>query len=454
MRNSLSILIVEDDVFFTEVLKDFLLSRGFEVEVCLSGECAQEMLRSLDFDVAIIDQKLPDIEGVELARWMKEVLPATKIILITAYPDVRKAVKAMKIGVFDYLIKPFEKEELLYVLKKIKDYKEFETIKEFQNYKILEEFPEEALIGNSEAIKRVRKFVLVAASSPTTPVLIRGETGTGKTLLAKAIHYSSPLKNKPFVTINCAAIPESLLESELFGYEKGAFTGALKTKKGLLEIAGDGTVFLDEIGDMSLHMQAKLLQVLDSRTFRRVGGEREISVKARFICATNKDLETMMERGQFRKDLYYRIAVLQFHLPPLRERKEDIIPLSQFFLHKLLGRKEITFSEEERKLLLDYDYPGNVRELRNIIERALILGEGKTLGLRAVFGEKSFSGKKEEPEIEGEVVSLEEIEKTYILKVLKKCHWNKSKAARLLKISLSTLKRKLKKWGVMNHGSF
>ncbi len=436
-----SLAIIEDDSRFAESVKDFLERRGFSVRIFCDGFTAKQGLSKDFYEVVIIDQNLPDTTGEELLRWASRNSPDSKIIIITAYPDIKRAVKAIKDGAFDYIVKPIDPEELLIVINRALDFQKLESYGEY-NRKIRDTMA--LLKGNSKAITDMMNFIKLASAYPFTPVFISGETGTGKTLLAQIIHYHT-FKNRPFVSINCAAIPEELIESELFGFEKGAFTGAARSKKGLFEIGREGTILLDEIGDMSLRMQAKLLQVFDTRTFRRIGGEKNIRLNARIITATNKNIEELMRKGEFRKDLYYRIAVLKFHIPPLRERKEDIVPIARFFIKEMGGDPEKLLDQKTRNLLMNYSYPGNVRELKNIIERAFVLGNGDALALDSLIetqNNRRLQNRK------GEFPRLIEMERNYVLTVLNAYKGNKSRTAKALGISLSTLKRKLKKWGV------
>ncbi len=439
----MKLAIVEDDINFGRILVEFLEGKEHEVTLFATGEEAKKSLKKETYDVVIIDQNLPDLRGEDLWRWLLKTSPETKVIVMTAYPDTKKAIKAIKEGVFDYLIKPISPDELSILLSRIEEFRELESLREYRKYQIGKYPVKEWFVGGSSSIAEIKEFVKKAASFPDTPVLISGETGTGKSLLARAIHMLSRRREHPFVTINCAAIPESLVESELFGYERGAFSGADKVRKGLMEIAGEGTVFLDEIGEIPPVIQVKLLHVLDTMKFRRLGGNREITLRARVIAATNEDLKEMIRVGKFRKDLFYRIAVLQFELPPLRDRKEDIIPLALHFLEEL-GVKNPVLTEEERRLLLSYSYPGNIRELKNIIERAFILGGGKSLNLPQVLPSYLNELERERP---SGFKTLEEITREYTLRVLRATGGNKSKTAKILGISLSTLKRKLKKWG-------
>lgn len=444
---NLKLLVIEDDENFGYVLTNFLKEKGIDPVWVKEGEKAIELLKRDSFHVVLLDQKLPDRDGINLAKEILSIKPGLKIIFMTAYPDVKKAVEAIKAGAFDYLTKPIEPEELMWLLGKAIRMDDLEKIENFHQYSLSQQQESLVLIGRSKAIKDMKEFISIASRAITSPVLITGETGTGKSLLAKIIHYSGPLRHKPFVSVNCAAIPDSLIESELFGHERGAFTGATKSKKGLFEIADGGTLFLDEIGEMSLQLQAKLLHVLDTGLVRPLGSEKERKVQVRVIAASNRKLLEEVKKGNFRMDLYFRIAVLHFEIPPLRERREDIEDLAYFFLKRLFPNRKIQLSFDDLKTLKQYSFPGNIRELKNIIERAALLSRGPYLNLKRFLPEDIKRGKSEEKS-EQNLLPLKEIEKDYILYVLKRMNWNKRKAAEVLGISLSTLKRRLKSWSI------
>ena len=448
-KNRTKILLIEDDKNFIVTLKDFLEGKGFDVSTSSKAREAIELSKGELYDIFLIDQNLPDLEGIELAKELLSFQPGAAILIMTAYPDVKKAVRAMKLGVINYMIKPFAPEELLDEILKTLELKEYERLRELRNFSLRKERENIFIIGNSRGAREIREFVEIAANFPHTPVLLTGETGTGKSLVARAIHYNSPIRENPFLVVNCAAIPESLLEAELFGFEKGAFTGAEKSRKGVFELANGGTLFLDEIGDMPLSMQAKILHVLDSERIRRIGGEKEIKVKVRIIAATNKNIEELVERGEFRSDLYYRLAVLRFELPPLRKRREDIIPLAEHFLGQLSRGNRYELSPEDKQALIAYDFPGNVRELRNIIERAVILSRRKGFfSIKDLINRSTVQVRsgEDESEVPGKFPKLDEIIKEHVHRALKITRGNKTEAAKLLGISLSTLKRWLKKW--------
>ncbi len=437
------LLIVEDDENFASMLEEYLRGRGFDVLVIGSGRAAIEKIKKFYFEIVLIDQKLPDKDGIELAKEISRLSPSSKMILITAFPEIKKAVEAIKAGAFDYLTKPLDLDELNLALQRAAQLEELERISDFHRFSIEKEEENIVLVGRSSAVQRMKEFIRIASRAISSPVLITGETGTGKNLMARAIHFTGPLKEKPFVSLNCSAIPESLMESELFGYERGAFTGASRPKKGLLEVADGGTLFLDEIGDLPLPMQAKLLHVLDTGKIRPLGSVREREVRVRVIAASNRNLEDMIKKGLFRADLYYRIAVLHFHIPPLRERKEDIEELAEFFVKKLFPGRKLRLSPADLMVLKNYSFPGNIRELKNIIERAGLLSKGPDMNLRQFL--PSYSPP---PSATGEekVLPLEEVIKKYVMDVLHRFNGNRTKTAEALGISLSTLKRWLKKW--------
>jgi DNA-binding NtrC family response regulator len=380
--------------------------------------------------------------------------------MMTAYSDVQTAVSAMKSGAYHYINKPFELEELKLLIEKGLETKSLINEVRRLHRQQKEEFQNSHIHGVSPQIQYVKELIGMISKTHKTSVLIQGESGTGKELAANAIHYNGKRSNKPLMKINCSAIPDTLLESELFGYEKGAFTDAKNTKKGLFELADGGTVFLDEIGDMKPFLQSKILRVLENQTFMRVGGEREIKVDVRIIAATNKNLEALVREGVFRKDLYYRLKVMVIEMPPLRERAEDILLLSNLFIEEnnREHNKNIRgFNEEAKKFLVQYHWPGNVRELKNVIERAMILTDQDLLSpkqlpfeLRQTGGFDRAVSAPELIEITDEI-SLDHVEKMHLIKVLKRLEWNKSKASKILGISRATLRAKIKKYNLSDN---
>ncbi len=432
------ILIIDDERSLLEVLGIFFKKRGYEVVL---AETAGDGLKKMEgIDVIISDIKLPDFDGITLLEKVKKLNPEIPVILITAYASAKDAVRALKLGAEDYIIKPFDMEELLIVVEKTLKRRKLEQEVEVLKKRIKEQDAFSNFVGNSRRMQEIIKLVKRVAPKDVT-VLIEGESGTGKELLAKIIHSLSSRSSKPFVSINCGAIPEGLLESELFGYVKGAFTGAYSDKKGLFEIANGGTVFLDEISEMSPMMQVKLLRFLQERKFRRVGGEKELEVDVRIIAATNRNLEKLVKEGKFRDDLFYRLDVVRITLPPLRERKEDIPLLVDFFIKRYSSKfnKPIRgITKEALSALENYPWPGNVRELENVIERAVVLEEGELITPESL-PQKIFNLA---PAPRQELTSnfrlqdyLENIIRHYVKLAYEKAGGNKKKAAELLGLS-------------------
>jgi DNA-binding NtrC family response regulator len=452
-----SILIVDDDEVMQQTLSDVLRKRGYEIFSVSSGNGAFPVIKKNIVDLVLLDMKLPDVDGLEVLKKIKELDTEILVIMMTAYSDVQTAVSAMKSGAYHYINKPFELEELKLLIEKGLETKSLINEVRRLHRQQKEEFLNSHIDGISPQIQYVKELIGMISKTQKTSVLIQGESGTGKELAANAIHYNGKRSNRPLMKINCSAIPDSLLESELFGYEKGAFTDAKTTKKGLFELADGGTVFLDEIGDMKPFLQSKILRVLENQTFMRVGGEREIKVDVRIIAATNKNLETLVREGLFRKDLYYRLKVMVIEMPPLRERVEDILLLSTLFIQEnnREHNKDIRgFSEEAKKIMAQYHWPGNVRELKNVIERAMILTDQEVITpkqlpfeLRQIGGYDRGNTVSEQLEITEEM-SLEYIEKMHLSKVLKRLEWNKSKASKVLGISRATLRAKIKRYNL------
>jgi two-component system response regulator AtoC len=448
-----AILVVDDDEVMRQTLSDVLTKRGYAVATAETGGQTLSYLKDQPFDLILLDIRLPDMDGLDVLKRLKEIESDLMVIVMTAYSDVQTAVTAIKSGAYDYIDKPFELEELKILIRKALETQNLRNeIRRLQRQGGERQQGTE-IFGNSPLIRNVMELIEMISQTPRTSVLIQGESGTGKELAANAIHYRSKRANKPLMKINCGAIPENLLETELFGYEKGAFTDAKGTKKGLFELANGGTLFLDEIGEMKSYLQTKLLRVLESQSFMRVGGEREITVDVRIIAATNKDLAALVNGGQFRKDLYYRLKVMVIEMPPLRERKEDILPLAALFIeenNRELGKNVKGVSEAGEDYLLNYFWPGNVRELKNIIERAMILSDGNEI-LPDHLPIELRKGQADTPSdivFETAALSLEAAEKKHITDVLMMMDGNKSKASRVLGISRSTLREKLKKYSI------
>ena len=450
-----SILIVDDDEVMRETLSDVLKRGEYEVYSVGSGGETLSVIRKNIIDLVLLDMRLPDGDGLELLKKIKEFDTEILVIIMTAYSDIQTAVSAMKSGAYHYINKPFDLEELKLLIEKGLETKGLinEVRRLHRQHK--EGDQKSQIYGVTSQIQYVKELIGMISKTNKTSVLIQGESGTGKELAANAIHYNSKRANKALMKINCSAIPDSLLESELFGYEKGAFTDAKTTKKGLFELADGGTVFLDEIGDMKLFLQSKILRVIENQSFMRVGGEREIKVDVRIIAATNKDLETLVREGLFRKDLYYRLKVMVVEMPYLRERGEDILLLSNLFIEEINREyaKNINgLTEDAKKLMVHYTWPGNVRELKNVIERAMILTDQTYITPKQLpfeLQQKEGYPSKEmdlNPFEITEIMPLEALEKVYLSNVLKKMGGNKSKASKILGISRATLRAKVKKY--------
>jgi len=449
MEDSFSILVVDDEPPQLELIGGFLKKQGFEVTLVESGEKALQIFRRESFDLVLTDQRMPNLSGLDLLKAVRAVNPETPVIVVTAYGSIETAVSAIKAGATDYLTKPLNLDELLHRIEKVREHHRLVL----ENRDLREELGErhriEGIIGESGRMLEVFSLVRRVAPSEAT-VLIRGESGTGKELIAKAIHFASPRASGPLVKVNCAALPETLLESELFGHEKGAFTGAFVTRKGRFEVASGGTIFLDEIGDLPTHLQAKLLRVLQEREFERVGSSKPISIDVRILAATHRDLERLLKAGQFRDDLYYRLNVVTIVLPPLRERRQDL-PLFMDHLLRVFaeknGKKIRGFTSEAREALLRYDYPGNVRELENIIERASVITRND------VIGRADLPISIQEPEVEVSnsktdlPVVVERLERRMIREALARSGGVQTRAAEQLGITERALRYKLKKYG-------
>ncbi|MBN2543446.1 sigma-54-dependent Fis family transcriptional regulator [bacterium] len=435
------ILIVDDEKSQRELLGGFLKKKGYETVVAGSAEEGLELFEKDCFNLAILDIKLPGMDGIQLVGCLKELDPDFPAILLTAFGTVESAVRGMKAGAYDYLTKPINLEELLEVITKALKHNELITENKLLKEQLREKYPGE-ILSESNAMQQV--LDTMAKVAPTdVPVLIRGESGTGKELAARTIYALSTRKNEPFIAINCAAIPENLLESEMFGYEKGAFTGATGLKKGKIEIASSGTIFFDEIGDMPPGLQSKLLRFLQDGKFYRLGSTVELQSSARIIAATNQNLEKLISEKAFREDLYFRLKVITIEIPPLRLRKKDIMPLANFFLDKFSRKhhKDIDgFSPELRKFILNYSWPGNVRELENSIERAVVLTQTNLITMDNI-GYTEGAG-FEKP------VTLEEVEKKHIEYVLNQTGWMLNEAADMLGIHRNTMRMKIEKYGL------
>ncbi|HWR59664.1 MAG TPA: sigma-54 dependent transcriptional regulator [Thermodesulfovibrionales bacterium] len=444
---------MDDDKTFCQSLADYLRSATLEVLTAHTAEDGLDICSQTRVDVVLLDQKLPDRQGHTLCPSILNCNDHTKIVFTTAYPSFENAVRGIRAGAYDYLSKPFELEELRLTVTRALRTLELELVEQFQNYKSDKEMKETALVGSSEGLAEVRRLV-DAAAEVDAPVLITGETGSGKNVVAKAIHFRGPLRKAPFISINCAALPENLVEAELFGYDKGAFTGAVAARKGIFEMAEGGTLFLDEIGEMPLHLQSKLLGVLDDKKIRRLGGESVRYVDVRIIAATSADIEESIRQKRFRQDLFYRLSVIKIHVPPLRDRRQDIPDLCRFLLKKAFEGREILISDFEIERLMEYEWAGNVRELKNVIERASILQKGPYIRPSELLVNTPLISATTESLLpacsaNSSLRTLDSLEESHIRHVLSRYSGNQTRAAKAIGISLSTLKRKIKKYGII-----
>ncbi len=450
------ILIVDNEKSMRDFLSIVLKKEGYWVETAEDGDHALKCFEKDIFDLVLTDIKMPRVSGLELLKALKSVSSETVIVMMTAFASTETAIEAMKEGAYDYLTKPFQIDEVKLIIKNALERKKLRQ----ENTHLRRELKDQAtftqIIGKSEKMNKVLDLVRKVADSKSN-ILIYGESGTGKELIARAIHFNSSRRDRPFVTVNCSALPEALLESELFGHMKGSFTGAIGNKEGLFEVAHEGSIFLDEIGETSLSIQVKLLRVLQEKEFRRVGGTKDLKVDVRIIAATNKELEKLVAEGRFREDLYYRLDVIPITLPPLRERPEDIPLLADFFLHQFnqsLGKQIEGIQPDAMRLLVNHEWKGNVRELENAVERAVALASNKTLTLEA-FSEGMLKQSPTSPipaTIPEEGLHLEnligKIEKELLLKALQETHWVKKEAAKLLHINFRSFRYRLDKYGI------
>ncbi len=441
------LLIVDDEVHVRESLSRWFTDDGYEVKCAAGGKQALSLLGRERFDIMISDIKMPGMDGLELQRQVRKVDRRLLIILVTAYASVNTAVQALKEGAYDYLVKPFDPADLSRVVEKACEKIRLEEENQALRRRIEEHQGPEFVVGVSQEMRRVIELVDSVAPTDTT-VLVRGESGTGKELVARMIHSRSPRAYNPLVAVNCGALPESLLESELFGHEKGSFTGATARRRGKLELADGGTLFLDEIGETSPKVQVELLRALEEKRFTRVGGTRTIPADFRVVCATNSDLERAVKARTFREDLYYRINVFQIHLPPLRERPEDVLPIAEHFLERFagaMGRRIEGFSQASREVLMRYPWPGNVRELANAVERALVVCRGTTIEPHHLpIHPSGHDQTAEDPDD----LSLEGVERRQVQRVLKLTEFNVTRAAKLLGVDRVTLYNKMRKYHI------
>ena len=448
------ILIVDDEVSTTKLMQGFLQKKGYQIQIKHDPEEALELINQEEFDLLITDYRMPKMDGLELIKKIRAIDPIIPFIMITAYGNIETAVEIIKSGASEYLTKPIDLEELLLLIDKCIDKKQL-LVENQQLKTILQErFSFESIVGNSNALNEVMSVVQRVSSSNAT-VILRGESGTGKELVATALHFASNRKDRPFIKVSCAALPETLLESELFGHIKGAFTGAIADRKGKFEEADGGTILLDEIGEISPTTQTKLLRVLQEREFERIGSNQSVKVDVRIIAATNRDLEEAVKLKEMREDLYYRLNVVPIFIPPLRNRREDIFPLIDHFIEKYTqenNRKIKGITQEAKKLLVKYDHPGNIRELENIIERAIVLARDDVITVKdlplTVTSNHCEEDKGETPFLE--LMPLEEAERKLIEMALEKHNGIQTRAAKELGISERALRYKIRQKGIKN----
>jgi two-component system response regulator HydG len=452
MVRTMQVLIVDDEETICEALSAWLTKAGYHVETALSGSAALTLLAQRQFDLYLLDIKMPGMDGLDLLAKIREIQPDAVVIMMTAHGSIQTAVEAMKRGAGEYLCKPFDPDELSLLMERVAANKALREENEALRIQLMErrETIFNGFVAQSPAMQKILADIAVAAPS-AAPILITGETGVGKDLVARTIHMRSGKAGGPFIAINCGAQTETLLESELFGHEQGAFTGAVKARRGRLEMAHNGTLFLDEIGEISAKMQIALLRALEEKQFQRVGGNRPIELAFRLICATHRDLSQMIREGLFREDFFYRINVFTLHVPPLRERPEDIPVLADFFLEHYAqetGKRIEGLTQKAISALSGYPWPGNVRELRNVMERAVVIARGRMIGAE----ELSFLHTRKD-ECRLGPMTLKEMEQRHIQAALESCHGNVSQAAKQLGIDRVTLTRKLKRLRARSDGA-
>ncbi len=452
-KSSKTILVVDDDSSHRTMLKATLSADSYQVFEASDGEEAISMVEKGFYDLIMLDLKMKNIDGIETLQQIKKISPAIPILIMTAYASVQTAVEALKLGAFDYLVKPLDMDDVRHTLKKTLDYHQLEIENKALKEQGALEFDFSNIVGESKKMRDLFEVLALAAHSHAT-ILIIGESGTGKELIANAIHKNSPRADKPFIKVNCAALPDNLLESELFGHEKGAFTGAASRRMGRFELANSGTIFLDEIGDMSPATQAKILRVIQEGEFERLGGEKTVKVDVRSIAATNKDLKEQVHLGNFRKDLYFRLSVVPVNIPPLKDRKEDIPLLAEHFVKQYSEKNQRLikgFSPMAMDLLMRYSWPGNVRELENCVERAVIMCREQFITPEELPIAIQSLVEKDEPKQIGVQPghTLQEVEKEMILTTLEQTNGNRTKAAEILGITRQTLQNKLKEYKII-----
>ncbi|WP_413294375.1 sigma-54-dependent transcriptional regulator [Bdellovibrio sp. HCB185ZH] len=453
------ILVVDDEESIREFLEIMLKKEGYEITLAEDGQKAKDLLTKKSFDMIISDLQMPHVTGIELLKHVKESYPDTVFMLITAFGTTETAVEAMKMGAYDYLTKPFKIDEVRLNIQNALRSRNLEVENRTLKKELTKEYSFQSMVGNSPAMHAIFDMVKRVSQTPTN-VLITGESGTGKEVVAKAIHYNGPLKDRPFVTVNCGAIPENLMESEMFGHKKGSFTGAVADKSGLFEVADTGTLFLDEVGELPLTIQVKLLRAIQERVVRRVGATEDVKVEVRIIAATNRNLEEMVAKGTFRQDLFYRLNVINIKTPSLRDRREDVPLLANHFLKKYnerLNKNIGAISAEAMEILKKYDYPGNVRELENMIERTVALEGGATIlpeslppMVNTASGRKMASSNEIEMGDDG--VDLDkvmgQIEKELLVKAIHSAGGVKKRAAKLLHISFRSMRYRIEKYNL------
>jgi DNA-binding NtrC family response regulator len=449
MADRIRLLVVDDDPEVRSLLDRVLTKSGYHPAEATNGTEAMELLGRQEYDVALVDVKLPDASGLDILRWARDADVDTEFIVLTGNADVETAVEAMRLGAYDFLSKPWRNAELVEVIGKAAEKKtlrrENSALREVMTRR--DGLPH--IVGQTPEIQELASIIARVAASDS-PVLIQGESGTGKELVARTIHLKSRRAGRPFVSVNCGALPDTLLETELFGHKRGAFSGAVTSRVGLFEAADGGTLFLDEIGEMSPAMQVRLLRVLDSGEVRRVGEERAFNVDARIVAATNKDLSREATEGRFRWDLFYRVSTITVPVPPLRRRRQDIPLLVQHFAAPAgRGGKALRFSAEAMERLMQYEWPGNIRELRNMVERLHILHEGDEVQAKELPAELSTPARPVAEAPESPLVSLAEVERRHVERVLHSTNWNKAQAARVLDVDIKTLNKKIRDFGLI-----
>jgi len=452
-----SILIVDDEDAQRNILKGYLEKKGYKIFSASSGTEGIDVVQNNLIDIVLSDFKMPDKTGLEVLEEVKQINPEISFVILTAYGTIEDAVKAMRLGAFDYISKPVDLDELDLMIERVIENKNLRSEIQILKNQLKEKFKIDSFISHSPKMEEVLSIAARAADSKAT-ILISGESGTGKEVLAKSIYYVSSRKEKPFIAVNIPALPETLLESELFGHEKGAFTGADKAKKGRFELADTGTIFLDEIGDIPINLQVKLLRVLQEHQIERLGSTENINIDVRIIAATHQNLEEKIKDGSFREDLFYRLNIVSLHIPPLRERREDILPLIDHFTEKYSkenNKPKLTLSKESVDLLIKYNFPGNVRELENVIERAVVLCRSEAITVNDLpIVVKGFKAEKEIPVNDDATIieQVEALEKKLIYDALSKANGNQSMAGRLLGLTERNLRYKMQKYEIKKFG--